>query len=101
MKSFLVEFKPKDKTNDSWSNKIKSQDQPTAEKWGEICLKSQKRDPSTYRVIVTEIIETPPPKAEETPKEVEAKVESKPKPKRQPKKTMRNVIDQAVKSQST
>jgi hypothetical protein len=100
VKSFLVEFKPKSKDLDSWSHKIKSQDKETAEKWGEISIKSQKRDPSNYRIVVTEIIETTAPKTEEKPKE-EVKVEVKPKPKRSPKKTMRNVIDQAVKSQST
>ena len=99
MKSFLVEFKPKDKSDDSWSNKINSQDKETAEKWGEISLKARKRDPNNYRIIATEIIETPVPKAEEPPKE--AKVEAKPKQKKMPKKTMKNVIDQAVKNQST
>ena len=61
MKSFLVEFKPKDKSADSWSNKIKSQDKQTAEQWGEICLKSQRKDPTDFRIVATEIIETPAP----------------------------------------
>lgn len=52
--SYLVEMKAKNKTI-NWSYKIESQDQITAEKWAEKCLEAGKRDPSKFRIIVTEI----------------------------------------------
>lgn len=95
MKNFLVEIKPKDKSEATRFYKIVSQDQPTAEKWGEICVTSQKLDPSKYRVVATEIITVV--KTEEKPKEeVKAKPKAKPKAK---KNTLKTVVDQAVKNQ--
>lgn len=73
MKCFLVEFKPKDKS-DGWSNKIHSQDQKTAEKWGEVCLSAQKKDASKYRIIVTEVVATEQPKEENVKNEENQKV---------------------------
>jgi len=97
MKSFLVEMKPKDKSEDTRSHKISSQDQQTAELWGQKCLLAQRRDPSAYRIIATEIIETPVVKPVEKPKEeVKEKLKARPKVK---KNTLKTAVDQAVKNQ--
>lgn len=68
MKSFLVEIKAKDKSA-AWSYKIDSQDEKTAEQWAEKCLSAQKRDPSKYRAIATEIVKEAPKPTEEKPVE--------------------------------